>query len=202
MQGSHYFDEDPAVPSRRRSVRLALPGLQVDLATDRGVFAGRAPRVDPGTVVLLREAPRPPPAGHLLDLGCGYGPIALALASWSPAATVWAVDVNERALQLVRENAVAAGRTNIRAAYGAEVPDDIRFAAIYSNPPVRVGKAALHDLLSYWLGRLDEGAVAWLVVQKHLGSDSLARWLVEEGWPARRLASRQAYRVLAVGPRR
>jgi 16S rRNA (guanine1207-N2)-methyltransferase len=201
VEGSHYFDKEPAVPSHRRSVRLTLPDLQVDLATDRGVFAGRAPRVDPGTVVLLREAPRPPAQGHVLDLGCGYGPIAIALASWSPSATVWAVDVNERALQLVRDNAAAAGQSNIRAAHPEEVPADIRFAAIYSNPPVRVGKAALHDLLGRWLGRLADDGGAWLVVQKHLGSDSLARWLIAEGWPARRLASRQAYRVLAVGPR-
>jgi 16S rRNA (guanine1207-N2)-methyltransferase len=198
MTGSHYFDEDPAVPSRPRAVTLSLPDVQLELATDRGVFAGRAPGVDPGTIVLLRAAPPPPAGGALLDLGCGYGPIAVTLARRSPGATVWAVDVNERALELVTANAAAAGVTNVRAARPDDVPPELRWDAIYSNPPVRIGKQALHDLLQRWLPGLAEGAAAWLVVHKHLGSDSLAAWLAGEGWPTRRLASQRGYRVLEV----
>jgi hypothetical protein len=74
-----------------------------------------------------------------------------------------------------------------------------RFAAIYSNPPVRVGKAALHALLGEWVPR---GEVTWLVVSKHLGADSLATWMRDEqGWQVGRLVSRVSYRVLEVRPR-
>jgi 16S rRNA (guanine1207-N2)-methyltransferase len=177
-------------------VRLDLPDLSLPLQVDRGVFS--AARVDPGTKVLLMEAPAPPPSGDLLDLGCGYGPIALALATRSPGATVWAVDVNERALDLTRANAAAAGLGNVRVATPDAVPDDVRFAAVWSNPPVRVGKAVLHDLLTTWLARLAPGGRALLVVQKHLGSDSLHRWLEQQGWHVDRLTSRMAYRVLEV----
>jgi 16S rRNA (guanine1207-N2)-methyltransferase len=177
-------------------VRLDLPDLSLSLQSDRGVFS--AGRIDPGTKVLLAEAPTPPASGHLLDLGCGYGPIALTLATRAPAATVWAVDVNERALALTRANAATAGLANVRAVAPDEVPADVRFAAIWSNPPVRVGKSVLHDLLDRWLVRLDDAGHALLVVQKHLGADSLHRWLRERGWAVERRASRMAYRVLDV----
>jgi 16S rRNA (guanine1207-N2)-methyltransferase len=195
---THYFSPEPATPSRPQTVRLDLPDASFALRTDAGVFSSS--RVDPGTKVLLAEAPAPPQAGDLLDLGCGYGPIALTLASRAPGATVWAVDVNERARALTSANAATAGLTNVRVAAPEAVPDDVRFAAIWSNPPVRVGKAVLHDLLTTWLGRLAPDGVAVLVVQKHLGADSLQRWLGERGWTAERRSSRQAYRVLEVRP--
>jgi 16S rRNA (guanine1207-N2)-methyltransferase len=188
-----YFAPTPAAPSRRATGRLVLPDLTADLVTDRGVFAAGA--VDTGTRLLLLEGPTPPPTGHLLDLGCGYGPIARTLAARAPGATVWAIDVNERARALCAENTAGLG---VRVVAPDDVPDDVRFAAIWSNPPIRIGKPALHDLLGRWLGRLDDGGVAVLVVQRHLGADSLARHLAAGGWRVRRLASRQGYRVLEV----
>lgn len=178
-------------------MRLRLSDVDVDLWTDRGVFAGE--RVDSGTLALLEEAP-PPPDGaiDLLDLGCGYGPIAITLARRAAKARVWAVDVNTRAVELTRENAYLSGCANVHAGGPAEVPPEVRFAAIYSNPPVRVGKAALHGLLLEWLERLVPGGHAYLVVQRHLGSDSLAGWLESEGFEVDRLASKRGYRVLDV----
>jgi 16S rRNA (guanine1207-N2)-methyltransferase len=184
------------VPSRPSTVRLDLPDLSLTLRTDRGVFSGD--RIDPGTRYLLTAAPAPPSAGHLADIGCGYGPIALTLATRSPGATVWAVDINERALELTRANAAAAGLTNVRVVTPEAVPDEVGLAALWSNPPVRVGKAALHDLLDRWLGRLHSDGAALLVVQKHLGSDSLHRWLEARGWSVTRLGSRAGYRLLEV----
>jgi 16S rRNA (guanine1207-N2)-methyltransferase len=180
-------------------VELTLPDLQLMLQTDRGVFGTGG--VDPGTKLLLLEAPPPrdEPGTHLLDLGCGYGPIALALARRAPRATVWAVDVNERARALCAANAEAAGVTNVRVASPSEVEVGVRFAGIWSNPPIRIGKPALHALLATWLDRLAEGGRAWLVVHKHLGSDSLARWLAESGHRTQRLGSRAGYRILEVG---
>jgi 16S rRNA (guanine1207-N2)-methyltransferase len=182
------------VASAPATVRLALPDLTVDLQTDRGVFARDA--IDAGTKLLLLEAPPPPASGDLLDLGCGYGPIAITIARRSPGATVWAVDVNERARALAAVN--SAGDRNVRVRAPEEVPDDLRFAAIWSNPPIRIGKTALHQLLLRWLPRLTPEGRAYLVVQKHLGADSLARWLGDEGFPTTRLCARAGYRILEV----
>ena len=193
---NHYFDPRPAVASRPHTVRLRTRDLDLKLQADRGVFGAR--RIDLGTLTLLKEGPAPPAGGDILDLGAGYGPIAIALAKASPGARIWAVDVNERALELSRANAEAAGLANITVASPDDVPAGVRFAAIYSNPPVRVGKAALHAILDRWLDRLAPGGVAYLVVQRNLGSDSLAAWLAASGRDVDRLKSKKGYRILRV----
>jgi 16S rRNA (guanine1207-N2)-methyltransferase len=193
---SHYFEASPAVPSKPRTVRLHARGIDLDLQADRGVFGSRG--IDLGTQTLLREAPPPPLGGELLDLGSGYGPIAIVLARLSPAARVWAVDVNERALELTRINAATANADKVSAVTPDQVPPDMRFDAIYSNPPVRVGKEALHELLLSWLPRLQPGAPAYLVVQRNLGADSLATWLAAQGYQVNRLKSKKGYRILEV----
>ena len=196
-QKSHYFDPAPVVASKPRTVHLHVGELALELHADRGVFGSRG--VDLGTRVLLNEAPAPPQAGDILDLGSGYGPIAIALARQAPGARVWAVDVNERAIELTKANAASAAVANVTACSPDEVPDNVRFAAIYSNPPVRVGKAALHALLVRWLGRLGEGGRAYLVVQRNLGADSLGKWLTEQGYQVQRLKSKKGYRILQIG---
>jgi 16S rRNA (guanine1207-N2)-methyltransferase len=192
----NYFSPRPRAPHRPGLVRVVLPDVYLELATDAGVFSPG--RLDPGTRLLLDESPPPPPAGDLLDLGCGYGPIACVLAKRSPGATVWAVDVNERALELCARNAAAAGLGNVRCVLAGDPSVPSRLAGIWSNPPVRIGKAALHDLLSAWLGRLADGGQAWLVAGRNLGADSLHRWLAEQGWAVRRRAARSGYRLLQV----
>jgi len=192
---THYFDERPGVDSDRRSVDVALPDIAFTMLTDRGVFSHG--HLDTGTALLLREASTPATTGDLLDLGCGSGAIAMTLALRSPAATVWAVDPNERARLLTSENARRNDISNIRVCAPGDVPTEIRFATIWSNPPIRIGKPALHGLLDEWLGRLDDdGGDATLVVQRHLGADSLQRWLTDHGFPTERLASRGGFRIL------
>lgn len=193
---AHYFSEQPQTASRPGSVDLVLPDLHLRLETDRGVFSPE--RVDLGTRVLLESVPPPPQEGDLLDLGCGYGPIALTMASRAPGATVWAVDVNRRSVELTARNAQAARLDKVRSLHIDEVPEEVKFRAIWSNPAIRIGKPALHEMLTRWLTRLTPDGVAYLVVQKHLGSDSLQRWLGEQGWQAGRAASRAAYRILKV----
>ena len=173
----HYFSAEPASAAERRQLRVFLAGQELIVETAAGVFC--PDRVDMGTAVLLAEAPAPPPVGNLLDLGSGWGPIALSLGLRSPKATIWAVDVNQRALVLARDNAKALGINDFHAMAPDEVPADIRFDAIWSNPPIRVGKPALHDMLLTWLPRLEVGGTAYLVVQKNLGADSLQRWLAD-----------------------
>jgi len=198
QSGAHYFTAQPEVQSSPQTIQVVLPDFELTLETDRGVFA--AGKLDPGTRQLLQVAPPPPPRGNLLDLGTGYGPIAITLARRSPDAVVWAVDVNQRALDLVRRNVDRAGVTNVSPAQPDDVPPEVTFSAIYSNPPVRVGKVALHEMLGRWLGRLEPDGRCFLVVHKNLGSDSLARWLDERGFATHRLASRKGYRILeAVG---
>jgi 16S rRNA (guanine1207-N2)-methyltransferase len=177
-----------------------MPDVNMVLESDAGVFSHGA--VDAGTRFLLRRAPPPPPHGDVLDLGCGYGPIAVTLALRAPAARVWAVDVNRRALELTARNADAAGVTNVVAATPEEIPNELSFAAMYSNPPVRIGLGLLHPLLVEWLDRLAGGAGAHLVVHRHLGSDSLARWLDAQGYSVARVASHDGYRILRVSSKR
>ena len=193
----HYFTASPSSAAERRTIEVELAGRPVTLQTAGGVFS--PDHVDLGTRVLLRTVPTPPATGDLLDLGCGWGPVALTMALLSPGAHVWAVDVNERARDLVRRNAAALGLDNVTAATPDEVPPDVRFATVWSNPPVRVGKDELHALLRRWLSRLEPGADAWLVVGRHLGADPLLRWLHEELGPAvesERAASAKGFRVL------
>ena len=191
-----YFDEQPEVNSDRQVVDVALSDVAFTMFTDRGVFSHG--HLDTGTALLLREVPAPSPGGHLLDLGCGSGAIAVTLALRSPGATVWAVDVNERARQLTAANAERNSLADIRVVAPDEVPDDLRFSTIWSNPPIRIGKAALHQLLMQWLPRLADDGEAILVVQKHLGADSLQRWLNAQGFECERLCSRSGFRLLRV----
>jgi 16S rRNA (guanine1207-N2)-methyltransferase len=192
----HYFSAHPEAAHRPGRVRVLLPGVHLELDTDAGMFSPG--RLDAGTRLLLDVVPAPPPAGDLLDLGCGYGPIALALAARSPGALVWAVDVNERALELCARNAARAGLANVRCATPGDAALPPAFAGIWSNPPIRIGKQALHDMLGGWLSRLEPRADAYAVVQRHLGADSLHRWLAGQGWDVTRVAARAGYRVLRI----
>ncbi|GLZ76767.1 16S RNA G1207 methylase RsmC [Actinorhabdospora filicis] len=196
MTQEHYFSAEPTGEERRRYVNVSAAGRQFRLVASSGVFS--ADRLDPGTAVLLRKAPIPKEKGVYLDLGCGYGPIATALAA-SSGGVVHAVDVNARALELARENAKAHGLADaVIASTPDEVPDGVVFDEIWSNPPIRVGKAVVHELMETWLPRLAEGGTAWLVVAKFLGADSLQGWLTERGWDVEKHASQKGYRVFAV----
>ena len=201
MSDEQYFTTQPQVASVAHSkdqnfAVLRMAGRDITIGTDRGVFSRKG--IDQGTMVLLESAARPPSTGTFLDLGCGAGPIAMTMARRSPESSVWAVDVNERARQLTRDNASALSLTNVTVASPDEVPDDVVFDVIWSNPPIKVGKQELHDLLNRWLARLSPDGYAVLVVNKNLGSDSLAKWLTELGWTVKRISSRQGFRILTV----
>jgi 16S rRNA (guanine1207-N2)-methyltransferase len=192
--GEHYFSGDPSVAFRRTPVRAEVWGRTLDLMSGSGVFAQG--RLDVGTAVLFRET-EPPTGRRFLDLGCGYGVIGLAIAAAVPGSVVRAVDVNERALLLANENAASLG---VADRFDAVLPDQVpateTYDEIWSNPPIRIGKQALHDLLLRWLPTLAGGGRAVLVVGRNLGADSLQRWLREQGYPTERLASAKGFRVL------
>ncbi len=172
----HYFSASPAGDFVARDIAVRLGGHDLTLETAGGVFS--PDHVDAGTEALLRIVPAlSEDVANVLDLGCGWGPIALTMALEAPQAHVWAVDVNERALELTRRNAGRAGCANVTAATPEAVPGDVMFSAIWSNPPIRVGKTELHAMLETWLPRLVSGGEGYFVVAKHLGADSLYSWM-------------------------
>ena len=199
MSSDHYFSQEPKSNYQPKEIELDIAGEVFKVSTASGTFSPL--RLDVGTAVLIDHLELAPQDGNILDLGCGWGPIALNLAKNSPKAKVWAVDVNNRSLELTASNAKTVGLTNIHTATPDSVPKDIKFAGIWSNPPIRIGKKELHELLLSWLPRLENGASAYLVVQKNLGSDSLQKWLTEtlvDGYEVSRLTSVKTYRILKV----
>lgn len=197
MNDGQYFERTPRTSERSiREITWTLDERALTVQTSGGVFS-RA-RIDAGTEFLLDKVPAPPAAGVALDLGCGWGPIAMALAIRSPRLEVWAVDVNEQAVALTTVNAHRNGLTTITATRPEDVPAAVSFDVIWSNPPIRIGKPELHQMLETWLPRLSPTGEAWLVVSRHLGADSLATWLVNQNWDCERYASRKGYRLLQV----
>jgi 16S rRNA (guanine1207-N2)-methyltransferase len=199
MSEDHYFSQEPSSPLKPKTIQIPVAGEIVDVTTASGTFSPA--QLDFGTEVLIEQMGLAPVSGNLLDLGCGWGPIALNLAKLRPNTKVWAVDVNTRSVELTQANAKNLGISNINAVLPNQVPADLRFSGIWSNPPIRIGKQELHELLLMWLPRLEAGGEAYLVVQKNLGSDSLQKWLTEElatGFEVSRYTSIKTYRVLKI----
>lgn len=200
--GEQYFSANPNSLDSRRTLHVDLRGHNFDVQVSNGVFSSS--RLDLGTAVLLKHAPQPPENGCFFDIGCGWGAISLALGFESPNAQIYAVDVNERALELTKLNAKNAGLNNIHTYL---VEDALKedssknIDLIWSNPPIRVGKDVLHNILLTWLPRLKVGGAAYLVVQKNLGSDSLIPWLSKnlgEDFSVEKYASSKGYRIIEV----
>ena len=199
MSEDHYFSQEPSSPLKPKTIQIPVAGELVDVTTASGTFSPT--QLDFGTEVLIEQMDLTPASGNLLDLGCGWGPIALNLGKLRPDTKVWAVDVNTRSVELTQANAKSLGISNITALLPDQVPADLRFSGIWSNPPIRIGKKELHELLLMWLPRLETRGEAYLVVQKNLGSDSLQKWLTEElasDFEVSRYTSIKTYRVLKI----
>ena len=195
----HYFSASPAGEFRTSEVAVTLAGRDFLVETSGGIFS--PDHVDAGTEALLRTVNQLPETGNLLDVGCGWGPIALTMALESPDATVYAIDVNERAIELTKRNATRVGAQNVHASKPDQVDAAIEFDAIWSNPPIRVGKAELHAIMNEWIPRLRVGGTAWLVVAKHLGADSFEKWLGSEfgsTHSVERADTHKGFRILTV----
>jgi 16S rRNA G1207 methylase RsmC len=199
MSEDHYFSQEPGSALKPKSIIIPVAGELVEVTSAAGTFSPA--QLDFGTEVLIEQMDLAPDSGDLLDLGCGWGPIALNLAKLRPNAKIWAVDVNTRSVELTSRNAKDLRLANITACLPEEVPENLTFSGIWSNPPIRIGKKELHELLLKWLPRLAVGAEAFLVVQKNLGSDSLQKWLTEElagNYEVSRYTSIKTYRVIKV----
>lgn len=199
MSEDHYFSQEPSSPLKTKSIEIPVAGVLEQVTTASGTFSPQ--QLDFGTEVLIEQMDLAPDSGNILDLGCGWGPIALNLGKLKPKSKIWAVDVNTRSLELTEANAKKLTLDNITAALPEQVPEQIRFSGIWSNPPIRIGKKPLHELLLKWLPKLENGGEAYLVVQKNLGSDSLQAWLTQElgsDYEVSRYTSIKTYRVIKV----
>jgi 16S rRNA (guanine1207-N2)-methyltransferase len=195
----HYFSDSPASPDQRLDKTVTLRGRDYGVQVASGTFSPGG--LDRGTKVLLDLVPAPSSTGVAVDVGCGWGPITLALALEAPDATVYAVDVNPRALDLTAINAERAGYHNVRVTSPDEFPDNTTIDTLWSNPPIRIGKKALHELLTTWLHRLSPHGNAWLVVAKDLGAESLLAWLNtshDGAFSATRFARDKGFHVIHV----
>ena len=194
----HYFSEDPIVERRQRTIRFEVAGREIEALSVSGTFSTN--KLDPGTKVLLGLHENFPASGDVLDIGCGWGPITLSIALLSPGTQVFAVDVNERAVEQTRENATRLGLANLTAYQPEELAKDQRFDAMWSNPPIRIGKTALHELMRNYLPRLKPGGSAFLVVQKQLGAESFQTWLATEfsHFQVAKVENSKGYRVIRV----
>ena len=203
MDEQYFTDSAPASADETHVIDVSARGFDLSMRVSSRVFSGS--KLDLGTRQLLSVAPDLPEEGTFLDLGCGWGPIATVMSLEAPGAVVWAVDVNSRALDLTARNAQAHDASGVRVltadeALAASVESDTRFDVIWSNPPVRIGKEAMHEMLASWLGRLAPSGVAYLVVQRNLGADSLITWLNGQGFEASKFASKKGYRIIEVRP--
>jgi len=199
VSSDHYFSPSPQSEATLRPVQMTLGGKSVTLTAPSGTFS--ADGLDKGTRILLDSAPPPPAQGVFVDVGCGWGPIALSMALARPEASVYAVDVNERARAATHANAASQGLTNVIVSSPEDFPHNTAIDLIWSNPPIRIGKTALHELLQTWLNRLSESGEAWLVVAKQLGSDSLQEWLNDGGageFSCERVSTDKGFRILRV----
>jgi 16S rRNA G1207 methylase RsmC len=195
----HYFSATPQSEYRTKEITVRLAHQDVVVETASGIFS--PDHIDAGTQALLFSVPALPSEGTFLDVGCGWGPLALTMALEAPGASVWAVDVNERSCELTQKNATRLGCNNIQVRKPNDVDPELRFDVIWTNPPIRVGKAELHAILSTWLPRLNRDGQAYLVVAKHLGADSLEKWLAAEfstTHTVTRTDTRKGFRVIKV----
>jgi len=199
MSGEHYFSESPKSTHSTNFHEVALRSHTVTVTTASGTFSPGG--VDRGTQVLLKYAPPPPPQGNFLDIGCGWGPLSLALALESPQAQVIGIEVNERARMSATENYENLGISNLTICHPDEVPPQSRFDLIWSNPPIRVGKVALYEIVTRWLNTLTAQGEAWFVIAKKLGGDSLHDW-INQGkagdFQATRVETSKGFRVLHI----
>ena len=168
MDEQYFTDSQPASADELHLLRDHVRGFDLEMWVSDRVFSGG--RIDLGTRQLIAEAPGLPARGTFLDLGCGWGPLAVTMALESPEASVWAVDVNSRAVDLTARNASLNEADNVQALHAEEALKIV----------------AAHD------------GVAYLVVQKNRGADSLTSWLRDQGFPAEKIASKKGYRIIEV----
>lgn len=168
----HYFSNKPSIESKPFSFTFESKGNVFNFTSDNGVFSKK--EVDFGSRLLIDSFSAPEVDGKILDIGCGYGPIGLTLGKAYPDRQIVMTDVNERALELAKLNAVNNDVQNVDI-YKSYLFDDIKeryFAAILSNPPIRAGKQVVHQIFEDAYHFLNNSGELWVVIQKKQGAPS------------------------------
>lgn len=193
-----YFDEDPNVESKPVTFIKNICGIDFEFKTDRGVFSKGA--LDKASVILIKEFDENYAAVPLsvADVGSGYGPLICFVGKKFDQAKLLAVEPNERARTLCEYNYKKnIGDARLKIIAPEDIDQEKKFDLIISNPPIRVGKKALYELLKEWAKRLSENGQMWLVMSKHLGADSCARYLESDcNLSVERIASKKGFRIL------
>jgi len=174
----HYFSKQPQVKSERTTWQTNLRGHHFSFTTDYGVFSRE--KVDDGSRLLIESFAEPKITGNILDLGCGYGPVGLAVAKTFPRRQVVMADINERAVSLAQHNVKQNQVTNAKVIVSdrfSTITDT--FAAILLNPPIRAGKTVVYSLFTESYDALKKGGELWVVIQKKQGAPSAAKKLEE-----------------------
>lgn len=173
----HYYTKNPQSKEKRTTIQVTLNGQPFTFHTSTGVFSKKS--VDFGTKTLIENFIEPKIEGDILDLGCGYGPIGIALGHKYATRHVTMVDVNERAVQLATENCAENNVTNVTVLQSDRFKqlEKQQFAAIVTNPPIRAGKKIVYALFEESLAHLLPGGELWIVIQKKQGAPSAISFL-------------------------
>lgn len=192
---NHYYTNDPTLAHDEHQFNFDLAGATLQFTADNGVFSKRT--IDYGSRVLIETVATAAPTGDILDVGCGYGPIGLALAKRWPERQVTMSDVNERALGLAKRNAAANGISNVTilesAAYTA-ISD--KFGVVVTNPPVRAGKAVVTEIIAGAKAHLLPGGQLFVVLQKKQGAPSALRLMQATYSEAKVIKKDRGYYIL------
>ncbi len=192
----HYYTERPSSPQRRGLIKTILRGQEFEFVSSSGVFSAR--KIDLGTRILI-EAMELPPAGRLLDLGCGYGPIGIVAAKTEPGLEIWMTDINVRATRLAEENLLRndVGNAQVRQGSLYEPVEDLTFKAIVSNPPISAGmRKAVEPIIEGSVEHLEPGGSLQMVAQWNKGGRSLAKMMERHLGGYEVLERKSGYRVL------
>ena len=169
-----YYTADPTSESKPVPCAFPYRGHGLNFMTDAGVFSKG--ELDVGSRLLLDALPDL--SGDVLDLGCGWGAIGVAVARAYPACRVTMADVNHRALDLCRQNCQRNGVTaEVIESDGMAAVMGRKFDAVITNPPIRAGKQVIYRMFADAAVSLKEGGALYLVIRKQQGADSCVKYL-------------------------
>ncbi|AIQ49582.1 16S rRNA methyltransferase [Paenibacillus sp. FSL R7-0273] len=191
----HYYSQQPDARHDRRTINTVLRGKNLRFTSDAGVFSKGD--IDHGSRVLI-EAMEIAEGAAVLDVGCGYGPIGISAALLAPKGHVTMIDINSRAVELARENAVNNGVKNVTVKESdvLSAVQGQKFDVILTNPPIRAGKAVVHHIFEQAFEHLNEGGTLWIVIQKKQGAPSAAAKLESLFTDVEEVGKDKGYRII------